>query len=104
MEESERKCEKCGLEAEYQCPYCGGWFCSRHITPTIDEYTYGHKCEAYIAKELAMEREKPMPVKPPKKPEIRDIDKEIKLLLKYSLILIALMFIILLLLRILRTV
>ncbi len=104
MEDLEKTCEKCGLEGEYQCPYCNKWYCSRHITPTIDEYTYGHKCEPYIAQKTTMEREKPIPIRPPKRPEIKDMDKELKMLLKYSIILIILMLIILLFFRISRTV
>ncbi|MEM0383020.1 MAG: AN1-type zinc finger protein [Candidatus Anstonellales archaeon] len=101
------KCEKCKVESEnlYTCPYCGKQFCFRHITPTIDKFTYGHKCEEYIKQMRAMEREKPLskiPRIPSSEPSKEELSLEIISLFKYTIIGIIGIVFLLILLRILR--
>lgn len=101
------RCKKCGVETEalYKCPYCGEEFCSKHITPTIDEFSYGHKCIPYINRMQAMHRERPLPKIPRipgREPKREEVDMEIRDLFKYSVLLIILLVIVVISLRVFK--
>lgn len=101
------KCKKCKEELEnpYTCPYCGNQFCFRHITPTIDEFTYGHRCEEYAKHIKAMERERPLartPKIPSSEPKQEEINSEILIVFRYTVIGIVGFVFLVILLRVLR--
>lgn len=103
----EKKCAVCGHSNEdelYECPYCKKYFCSKHITPTIDKFIYGHKCEEYINNVKSMRLERPIEIKINSKPNIKykEIYNEIWLLIKYGIKFIILIFLILVILRLFK--